>query len=462
MKRKIFREYDIRGVVGEDFTLSDVTRLGQTFASLVKEKGGCRIVLGRDGRLSSPAIAASFQEGLLSGGAQVTDLGVVPTPLLYFAEHHLKSDGAVMITGSHNPPSYNGFKMMLGGNPFCGKELQSLYDLYLLNSFKKEERGSFKICDWSQPYIDFLIRDFADNYGSSSLKIAWDSGNGAAGNIISKLVQVLPGTHYLINEEVDGHFPSHHPDPADPKNMKQLFDLVQREGCDFGIGFDGDGDRICAIDPKGRLVWGDQLLSIFAEEVLATHPGAPILADVKSSQHLFKCIEHLGGKPFLCKTGHSLLKMKMKELESPLAGEMSGHIMFADRAFGFDDALYAAIRLIGIFSTRTSSFENWLDNQPQSFKTKELQISSDNKFTHVEMLKDILRNEGKEFSDVDGIRMEDRSGWWLIRASNTQDSLVMRVEADNKEDFESFFLPIENYLAQIGFQVNLHQLAFGG
>lgn len=460
MKRKIFREYDIRGVFEEDFTLSDIYQLGTAFASLVREKSGVQIVLGRDGRLSSPSISDSFREGLLFGGASVTDLGVVPTPLLYFAAHHLKSDGAVMITGSHNPPTHNGFKIMVGGRPFCGEDLQQLYEVCLLNSIQAQERGALKVCDWSQTYIDFLIKDFRDNYGSSSLKIAWDSGNGAAGNIISSLIHLLPGTHHLINAEIDGHFPAHHPDPTDPKNMKQLFDVVQKEGCDFGLGFDGDGDRICVIDPKGRLVWGDQLMSIFAEEVLAAHPGSSILADVKSSQHLFKLITRLGGKPVLCKTGHSQIKMKMKELQSPLAGEMSGHIMFADRAFGFDDAIYAAIRLIGIFSTGSVSFEEWLDNQPQSFKTKELQVSSDDKFNHVEMLKNILQKEGKKFLDVDGIRFEEGAGWWLVRASNTQDILVIRAEADSQTTFDVLLTQVENYLSQIGFQVDLHKLAF--
>lgn len=459
MERKIFREYDIRGIVEEDFTISDIVQLGQAFASHVIEKVGPQIVLGRDGRLSSPALSDAFQEGLIACGASITDLGVVPTPLLYFAAHHLKSHGAVMITGSHNPPEYNGFKMMLGGSPFCGENLQHLYDTFASKSFKEKQRGSSKVVDWSQNYIHFLLNDFQENYVSSSLKVAWDCGNGAAGNIISRLLQVLPGTHCLINEEIDGHFPAHHPDPTDPKNMEQLLDVVQKNDCDFGIGFDGDGDRICVIDPEGRLVWGDQLLGVFAEEVLATHPGAPILADIKSSQHLLKSIERLGGKPLLCKTGHSQLKIKMKELNSPLAGEMSGHIMFADRAFGFDDAIYAAIRLIGIFSRKPYPFVEWLNHQPQSFKTKEIHIPSDHKFQHVTMLKDILKKEGKVFSEIDGIRFEESQGWWLMRASNTQEIIVVRVEANVKTYFNDLLSQVENYLSQVGVHVNLLQLA---
>lgn len=457
MNKKIFREYDIRGVVDEDFTLQEVTQLGKAFASLVIEKVGSQIVVGRDGRLSSPALATAFQEGLISCGAVVTDIGVVPTPLLYFAAHHLKSHGAVMITGSHNPPTHNGFKMMVGGKPFCGKDIQWLYETFLSAHFKEEKEGMVSAMDWSDPYLEFLLKDFDENYASSSLKIAWDSGNGAAGEIVSRLLKSLPGTHYHINGTIDGNFPSHHPDPTDPQNMIELCALVQEKGCDFGIGFDGDGDRIGVVDPKGQLVWGDQLLCVFAEEVLSTLPGSYILADVKSSQHLFKSITQLGGKPLVCPTGHSHLKLKMKEVKAPLAGEMSGHIMFSDRAFGFDDAIYAAIRLIGIFSKKSISFEEWLNSQPQSFKTKEIHIPSNQKFQCVEQLKSLLREEKKIFSDIDGVRFEEESGWWLIRASNTQEIIVVRVEANSQIQFNNLLMQAENYLSRVGCQVVLYQ-----
>lgn len=458
MNKKCFREYDIRGVVDEDFTPPDITRLGKVFASLVIEKYGPQIVIGRDGRLSSPALATAFQDGLISCGAVVTDIGIVPTPLLYFAAHHLKSHGAVMITGSHNPPTHNGFKMMVGAKPFCGKDIHSLYEMYSSESFKENKGGSLKKMDWSAIYLDFLLDDFKENYGTSSLKVAWDSGNGAAGEIVSRLLQTLPGTHFHINGTIDGNFPSHHPDPTDPQNMIQLSELVKKEGCDFGIGFDGDGDRIGVVNPKGRLVWGDQLLCAFAEEVLLTHPGSHILADVKSSQHLFKAIGELGGKPLVCPTGHSQLKLKMKEFDAPLAGEMSGHIMFADRAFGFDDAIYAGIRLLGIFSKKEISFEEWLDRQPQSFKTKEIHIHSDQKFQQMEQLKSLLRRDEKVFSEIDGIRFEEKTGWWLIRASNTQENIVIRVEADSKTQFKALLAQAENYLAQVNLHLNLSQI----
>lgn len=457
MNPKIFREYDIRGIVGKDFTEDDVCRLGKAFASFINQEGGSEIVLGRDGRLSSPSLSSSLKEGLLSCGAKVTDIGVVPTPLLYFTAHHLKSHGAIMITGSHNPPDYNGFKMMVSGKPFFGEKLQELYKQVCSENFE-EKQGVVRFVDWSKPYLNFLIKDFRENYGESKLKIAWDPGNGAAGQILEQLLPSLPGTHYLINQEIDGHFPSHHPDPTELQNMQQLFELVQKESCDLGIGFDGDGDRIGVIDPKGRLLLGDQLLNLFAEEVLGNLPKSHILADVKSSQSLFKNITQLGGRPHLCKTGHSNIKVLMKELNAPLAGEMSGHIMFADRAFGFDDAIYAALRLVGILSKYPISLEAWLDNQPKSFKTPELKIPSEKKFEDVKALKSIFQKEKKAFSDVDGIRCDEEKGWWLMRASNTQEYIIIRIEANSINYFNSIVEEIENYLEKIGIYVKLNSL----
>ena len=361
-----------------------------------------------------------------------------------------------MITGSHNPPPYNGFKIMVGGKPFCGEDIQSLFELFSSGTFPEKEGATVKRIDFSDQYVDFLIQDFKEHYGNSSLKIAWDTGNGAAGDVVAKLLRQLPGEHYLINEEIDGNFPAHHPDPTEPKNMIQLCELVQKEGCDFGIGFDGDGDRIGVIDPQGRLLWGDQLLGIFAEEGSVTYPGSPVLvADIKSSPQLLKSIAHKGGKPLLCKTGHSHIKRKMKELASPLGGEMSGHIMFADRYFGFDDALYAAIRLVGIFSLSDFTFEAWLNQQPETVKTKEIHVPSEEKFQDIERLKAILQNENKEFCDIDGIRLEEDFGWWLIRASNTQEIIVLRVEADTQEQFDVLAAQVEQYLQMIGLTVTI-------
>jgi len=457
MKRSVFREYDIRGVVGEDFSISDITQLGKAFASLLEGSQNNQVMVGRDGRISSPLLSDAFINGLVSSGVTVLDCGLIHTPLLYFSAYHAKSDGAVMITGSHNPPVHNGFKMMLRGQPFCGLDLQYLYEKFISKVFR-DGKGSIKAVDYSEVYLHFLFQDFQDNYGSSSLKVAWDTGNGATGPILKRLLHKLPGIHYHINQEVDGLFPSHPPDPTDPKNMNQLVNIVQEKQCDFGIGFDGDGDRIGVVDPEGRLVWADQLLPLFAEEVLATHPGASILADVKSSHHLFNTISNLGGNPVLCPSGHSQLKIKMKELRSPLAGEMSGHIMFADRALGYDDAIYAALRLLGIFSKKYLSFKEWLDLQPQSFKSKAILIPSKNKFLQIEKLKHLLFSENKPFVAIDGVRFETEVGWWLARASNTDEHLVVRVEANSYENFKKLLTEVENYLEQVGVQVSLETL----
>ncbi|MBL8676958.1 MAG: phosphomannomutase, partial [Alphaproteobacteria bacterium] len=317
MKKKTFRAYDIRGVVEEDFSTGDIVQLGKAFGSLLEGHKNQKVIIGRDGRLSSPNLSDAFIEGLMSSGLTVLDCGLVPTPLLYFSAYHAKANGAVMITGSHNPPNHNGFKMMLKGKPLCGLDLQHLYFL-LKNKKFKIKKGSKKFVDFSKEYLDFLLGDFQQNYGSSSLKVAWDTGNGAAGPIIAKLLQGLPGVHYHINERIDGLFPAHPPDPTEPDNVKQLAHSVKQKQCDVGIA--------SVVDPEGQLIWADQLLPLFAAEILETRQGAFILADVKSSYLLKNTISDLGGNLVLCPCGHSQIKIKMKEICSPLACEMSGHI----------------------------------------------------------------------------------------------------------------------------------------
>jgi len=457
MKKKAFRAYDIRGVVGEDFSIADIIQLGKAFASLLRGHKHQKVIIGRDGRFSSPNLSEAFIEGLMSSGVTVLDCGLVPTPLLYFSAHHAKADGAVMVTGSHNPPEHNGFKMMLKEKPLCGAELQKLHSL-LKNKKFRIEKGSRKKVNYTNEYLDFLLRDFQQNYGTSALKVAWDTGDGAAGPILKKLLHKLPGTHYHINESVDGFFPAHPPDPTEPDNVKQLAYIVKEKKCDFGIAFDGDGDRLSVVDPEGQLIWADQLLPIFAEEVLATHPGAFILADVKSSYLLKNIISNLGGNFVLCPCGHSQIKIKMKEIHSPLACEMSGHIMFADRALGFDDAIYAALRLFGIFSNKSLTFKEWLDLQPKSFKSKAILIPSKHKFQKIKKLKDYLKSEDKHFADIDGIRVETKEGWWLIRASNTEEHLVVRIEASTYKGFMSLLEKIKYYLEKTGIK-NLISLA---
>lgn len=458
MKRKAFREYDIRGVAGEDFILSDIVQLGKAFASFLEDSPNKRVVVGRDGRVSSPQLTEAFITGLLSSGIEVLDCGLIPTPLLYYSAHQSSAEGAVMVTASHNPPEFNGFKLMLGTRPLCGDELQKLYDRMISEKFSLG-KGSLKTLDCSKNYLQFLHKDLDKNYGSSfgnsSLKVAWDSGNGVTGPLLQKILPHLPGAHFLINETVDGTFPSRGSDPTNIENMHQFTQFVLDNKCDFGIAFDGDGDRLSVIDKHGRLLLADQLLPLFAEEVLKTHSNAFILIDVKASAHLLKSIEILGGRPLICPCGHSSMKIKMKELQSPLAGEMSGHIMFSDRAFGFDDAIYAALRFMGIVSTMSLPLEEWIDKQPKSFASKVLKISTKDKFKKIDNLKELMFAKKKAFLSIDGIRFETKNGWWLVRASNTEECIVFRVEGKNYENFCILANELIYMLEEIGLEIRL-------
>src|SRR5476649_2931120 len=322
----ILREYDIRGVVGTTLHVADARAIGRTFGTLVRRKGGKKVALGYDGRLSSPELAAACTEGLVAAGCDVVQIGVAATPMLYFSVYHLEADGGIMITGSHNPPDYNGFKMMMGKRSFFGADITKLGEM----AGKADWEAGKGSVEKKNILADYAARLLKDVKPGKKLKVAWDTGNGAVGVSIRAVVDKLPGKHYVLNEKVDGTFPAHHPDPTVPKNLEQLVAEVKRHGCDLGIAFDGDGDRIGAVDGKGRILWGDQLLILWARDVLKDHPGATIIADVKASQALFDEVLRAGGTPLMWKTGHSLIKTKMAELKSPLAGEMSGHVFFAD------------------------------------------------------------------------------------------------------------------------------------
>ena len=335
----ILREYDIRGIVGKQVHAADARAIGRSFGTMVRRKGGKRVALGYDGRLSSPELAAACIEGLTAAGLDVTSIGVAATPMLYFAVYHFDADAGIQITGSHNPPDYNGFKMMMGKKSFFGEEIQKLGAIAAKGDW---ESGQGKV-EQKNILADYAARLLKDVKPGKKLKVAWDTGNGAVGVSIRAVVDKLPGEHFVLNEKVDGTFPAHHPDPTVPKNLEQLMAEVKKQGCDLGIAFDGDGDRIGAIDGKGRVLWGDQLLVLWSRDVLKSHPGATIIADVKASQVLFDEIAKAGGKPMMFKTGHSLIKSKMAEIKAPLAGEMSGHIFFADTFYGFDDALYCGL-----------------------------------------------------------------------------------------------------------------------
>jgi phosphomannomutase len=428
----ILREYDIRGVVGKTLTEEGVRAIGRSFGTIVSAANGKSVAVGYDGRLSSPELEAALVEGLAACGLRVIRVGRGPTPMLYFANCTLGTDAAMMITGSHNPPDYNGIKMVLKGQPFCGHDIQMLGKAVAIGDVAT---GAGVIIEQSV-FVSYVDRLLSDYQNGRPLKVAWDPGNGASGDVLRAICARLPGTHVLLNETIDGTFPNHHPDPTVEKNLEQLRVAVQQEGCDLGVAFDGDGDRIGVIDCRGRILWGDQLLLIFAEEVLADQPGATIIADVKASQVLFDEVERLGGKPLMWQSGHSLIKGKMAETGSPLAGEMSGHIFFSHRYYGFDDAPYAAIRLLSILSRSAVGLDVIRDRQPQMINTPELRIAcpEERKLGVVAEVKERLEGiEGISVNDVDGVRVLTADGWWLLRASNTEAVLVARCESSTQD-----------------------------
>jgi phosphomannomutase len=447
----ILREYDIRGIVGRTLNRTDAVAVGRAFAAVVRDRcGTMRICVGRDGRSSSPDLEAAVVEGILATGAQATRIGCGPTPMLYFAGHKLEADAAIMITGSHNPPDHNGFKMMVGHKPFFGDMIRELGRISA-NGDWPAGHGRMEEIDVSDDYVSRLLQGLGA-IDVSPLGVGWDAGNGAAGEILQRLTRRLPGRHVLLNEVIDGRFPAHHPDPTEPDNLTQLRRAVVEQRLDLGIAFDGDGDRIGAVDGQGRIIWGDQLLIILARDVLKSQPGATIIADVKASQALFDEVTRLGGQPLMWKTGHSLIKAKMAATGAPLAGEMSGHIFFADDYYGFDDALFAAIRLLRAIVLAGRSVEQLRNELPTLSNTPEIRIGcpDDLKFQVVANMRDQLRLEGVAFNDIDGVRLTTNLGWWLLRASNTQAVLVARAEARNSEDLAVLITDLINRLCRLG------------
>ncbi|KRC81051.1 phosphoglucomutase/phosphomannomutase PgmG [Sphingomonas sp. Root241] len=447
------REYDIRGIVGEALGPDDARAIGRGFATLLRRAGGHRVAVGRDGRVSSPELEAALVEGLTASGCDVVRIGLGPTPMLYYAEATLEVDGGIQITGSHNPGNYNGFKMVFQHLPFFGEDIQKLGRMAAEGDWESVEpgdEGSVSDYDILDDYVGRLMA----GYAGGAYRVGWDTGNGAAGPVIEKLVKLLPGEHHTLFTEVDGHFPNHHPDPTDEKNLADLKRLVAEKNLDFGLAFDGDGDRLGAIDGQGRVVWGDQLLSILAEPVLREVPGATIIADVKASQALYDRVAELGGVPLMWKTGHSLIKTKMKETGAPLAGEMSGHIFFAHNYYGFDDAQYAAVRLIQAVHVIGKSLIQLKDEMPAMINTPEMrfQVSDTRKFAVIDEVLDRLEAEGADVNRTDGARVNTPDGWWLLRASNTQDVLVARAEAKSQEGLDRLMAMIDAQLAASGLE----------
>jgi phosphomannomutase len=441
------REYDIRGIVGKALGPADAEAIGRGFATCVRRTGGRRVAVGRDGRASSPELEKALIAGLNASGVDVVRIGLGPTPMLYYAEATLEVDGGIQITGSHNPAEHNGFKMVLQHAPFFGQDIQKLGQMAAEGDWR-EGAGTVTDFDIMDAYVGRLMA----GYAGGAYRIGWDTGNGASGPVVEKLVKLLPGEHHLLFTEVDGNFPNHHPDPTEEKNLADLKRLVAEKRLDFGLAFDGDGDRIGAIDGEGRVIWGDQLLSILAEPVLKEVPGAVIIADVKASQALYDRVAELGGEPLMWKTGHSLIKTKMKETGAPLAGEMSGHIFFAHDYYGFDDAQYAAVRLIRAVHMIGKSMTEIRGAMPALVNTPEMrfQVDEARKFAVIDEVLDRLETEGANVNRTDGARVNTPDGWWLLRASNTQDVLVARAEAKDQAALDRLLAQIDDQLAKSG------------
>ncbi|MFM2411007.1 MAG: hypothetical protein RL481_1835 [Pseudomonadota bacterium] len=444
------REYDIRGIIDETLGADDAYAIGRSFATLLGRAGGRAIAVGYDGRLSSPMLEEALVRGITESGLDVVRIGMGPTPMLYYAEAVLDDvDGGIEITGSHNPANYNGFKMVFQGRPFFGNDIQELGRIAAAADWAVGE-GTAREHD----IIDQYVARIAQAAPSKAFRIGWDTGNGAAGPVVERLVKILPGEHHLLFVDVDGQFPNHHPDPTDEANLVDLKALVAEKKLDFGLAFDGDGDRIGAIDGTGRVIWGDQLLQIYAEDVLAEVPGATIIADVKASQALYDRVAALGGQPLMWKTGHSLIKSKMKEVDSPLAGEMSGHVFFKHEYYGFDDAIYAALRLMRASAKLGKSVTELRSAMPEMINTPEMrfQVDEARKFAVIDEVLARLSAEGADVNDTDGARVNTPDGWWLLRASNTQDVLVARAEASSEAGLDRLMAQIDAQLAASGLE----------
>jgi phosphomannomutase/phosphoglucomutase len=431
---KIFREYDIRGLVGRDLTEGFVEFLGRGIGTYFRKRGKKEVALGRDARLSSPAYAEAITRGLISTGCSVVDYGLLPTPLIYFTVYHKKREASLMITGSHNPPEYNGFKMMAGEETLFGPTIQEIYRI-LKEGALIQDRGGVRSEDVIIPeYEDFLTNTIRLE---KKLKVVLDAGNGTGGFVAAPIFRKLGAEVVELFCEPDGRFPNHHPDPTVPEAMEKLVETVRATKADFGVGFDGDADRIGVVDDRGNLLWGDQLMIAFCRDILPAHPGATVISEVKASKLLYDEIRRLGGRGIMWKTGHSLIKQKIKDEKALLAGEMSGHIFFADRFFGFDDAIYAAARLAEILSRTEATLSEFLSDLPKTFSTPEIRIyaSDEVKFRIVD---EVRRKLGQKYpvNDIDGIRISYPGGWALVRASNTQAALVLRYEAETAEELE--------------------------
>ena len=425
----IFRAYDIRGVVGKGFTEDNIYTIGRALGSEAVSRDIKRIVIARDGRLSGPSLLAALAQGLQDSGIDVISIGAVPTPVLYFATHLFKTGSGVMLTGSHNPPDYNGLKIMLGGAPFAEAAIQDLYQRIAEQQFHSGQ-GSFEEVDIQDAYIERITGDVTL---AKPMKVVVDSGNGIAGDLAPRLYRALGCEVVELFCEVDGNFPNHHPDPSKPENLRDLQAAVAVENADVGLAFDGDGDRVGIVTNAGEAIAADRQMMLYAIDVLDRNPGAEIIFDVKCSKLLAEVISQHGGKPLMWKTGHSLIKQKMQETGVPLAGEMSGHVFFKERWFGFDDGLYTGARCLEILAKQTATASDVFAALPNAIATPEINVpmADDKKFGFVDALIKQSDFGNATLINLDGLRVEFADGWGLVRCSNTTPCLVLRFEAES-------------------------------
>jgi phosphomannomutase/phosphoglucomutase len=444
----IFREYDIRGLAEKEFDKEFALLLGKVHGTLIGEAGGSRVSVGRDCRATSNEYADAVIAGLMSTGLRVVDLGVCPTPLLYFSLFHLNTDGGIEVTASHNPSDYNGFKLCLGKDTLYGDQIQEIKARMERNHFIEKPGGKLEHYEIVAPYQQHLLHDVPSL--NRSLKVVVDAGSGVGGPVAPPIFRRLGCTVSEIACTPDGNFPIHHPDPTVPENLKALIDKVRFEGADVGIAYDGDADRIGAVDEQGNIVWGDELLLLFARDVLRRNPNATIISEVKCSQRLYDDIVRHGGVPIMWKAGHSLLKAKLKETHALLAGELSGHMFFKERYFGYDDAIYASLRLLEIIANSGRPFSALFADLPRTVSTPEIRIDcpDDRKFTIAERARDYFRKH-YDTIDIDGVRVQFAEGWGLIRASNTQPALVLRFEAQSLEKLTEYRALVESKLKEL-------------
>ena len=442
----IFRQYDIRGIAETDLTSEVVSLIGRVLGTWVREREGKRIAVGRDGRVSGARLRDALIKGVRQAGVDVLDVGMLPTPVLYFSQHNLDVHGAVQITGSHNPPEFNGFKLLIQKETLYGDTIQEIYRRIQAKRFQTGE-GKVRSEKVIPAYISHVVNDVKLK---RPLRVALDSGNGVGGLVGPSIFRKLGCEVIELYSEVDGTFPNHHPDPTVEKNLVVLRETVLREKLDFGVAYDGDADRIGVIDDKGQILWGDRLLALFARNVLKVYPGSAIVGEVKCSKALYEDVARHGGQPIMWKTGHSLIKAKLRESGAKLAGEMSGHIFFNDRYYGFDDALYASARLAEIIASDNLPLSQLLDDLPLYPVTPEMRVDCPDeiKFQIVEKVADYFRAE-YDVVDIDGVRVNFEHGWGLVRASNTQPVLVLRFEADTQERVDEYRKNVEAIVARI-------------